>query len=250
MMRPVMLTIGVVLALVHCVLAAEKPEPGAQTAASLEVTLGEGDSAEKATLHYWISLPADYDKHKKCPLIVFLHGMGERGEDLAKVKKHGPPKILDKANDTPFIVVSPQCPNTEWWKIDKLGKLLDHILATTKADPRRVYLTGLSMGGFGTWAWIAAEPDRFAAAIPICGGGNPKQAERLVDLPIWAFHGGKDNVVRPGKSEEMIEAIKAAGGDKVKLTIYPEAGHDSWTKTYDNPEVYKWLLEHQRAEKP
>ena len=120
-------------------------------------------------------------------------------------------------------------------------------LATTKADPERVYLTGLSMGGFGTWAWAAREPQRFAAAIPICGGGNPETAEKLVALPIWVFHGGKDNVVPLSRSEAMVKAIQQAGGRKVKLTAYPDAGHDAWTKTYDNPEIYKWLLSHTRA---
>ena len=133
--------------------------------------------------------------------------------------------------------------------VEKLGKMLDHILATTKADPERVYLTGLSMGGFGTWAWAAKEPQRFAAAIPICGGGDPKNAGKLTELPLWVFHGAKDNVVSLSRSQTMVDAIKEAGGTKVKLTVYPEAGHDSWTKTYNNPDIYKWLLQHRRSKK-
>ena len=249
MMGRMLLAIGMMAFLASWVSAAEKPEPGAQTAASLEVTLAAGESPNKATVHYWISLPADYGKQEKCPLIIFLHGMGERGKDLEKVKKHGPPKIVDKKNTTPFIIVSPQTPRGQWWKVSRLNKLLDHILATTKADPQRVYLTGLSMGGFGAWGWIAAEPDRFAAAIPICGGGNPGKADRLVHLPIWAFHGAKDGTVSPKKSQDMVDAIKDAGGKNVKLTIYPDAHHDSWTKTYNNPEIYEWLLSHRQAEK-
>jgi len=226
---------------------AKGAKPGVQIHASTEVTLGAGDSAKKATVHYLLSLPKDYSKQDKCPLMIFLHGMGERGTDLNRVKVHGPPKIVSKSNTTPFIIVSPQCPRSEFWRVDKLSKLLDHILATTKADPRRVYLTGLSMGGYGTWAWAAGEPQRFAAAIPICGGGNPANAGKLVELPIWAFHGGKDKVVALSKSNAMVDAIKKAKGTKVKLTVYPKAGHNSWTKTYNNPEIYKWLLSHKRT---
>jgi len=220
------------------------PKPGVQIATSTEVTLGSG---KKARVHYLQSLPAGYDKAPKHPLMIFLHGMGERGNNLDRVKVHGPPKIVSKSNTTPFIIVSPQCPKTEWWKIEKLSKLLDHILATTKTDPDRVYLTGLSMGGFGTWGWAAKEPGRFAAAIPICGGGNPKIAKQLVKLPIWAFHGDKDRTVPPSRSQVMVDAIKKAGGTKARLTIYPGIGHNSWTKTYNNPEIYKWLLSHKRA---
>lgn len=233
------------LAICNSVSFAADLKPGVQAEDALEVEINVKGSAEKATVHYLIALPENYDEQDKCPLMIFLHGMGERGDDLDLVKKHGPPKIVKEKNATPFIIVSPQCPNTEWWKIEKLTKLLDHILATTKADPERVYLTGLSMGGFGTWAWTAKEPERFAAAIPICGGGNPAVAERLVDLPLWVFHGGKDKVVPLAKSEAMVEAIKKVGGTKIKLTVYPEAGHDSWTKTYDNPEIYEWLLSHK-----
>jgi len=228
---------------------AKTPKPGTQIKTSTEVTFTSGDKTETATVHYLLSMPKDYNSQDTVPLIIFLHGMGERGDNLDRVAVHGPPKLVRKTNTTPFIIVSPQCPKTEWWRPEKLSKLLDHILATTKADPSRVYLTGLSMGGFGTWGWAAAEPQRFAAAIPICGGGSPKTAKQLVDLPIWVFHGGKDRVVAPSKSEAMVNAIKAAGGKKVKLTVYPTVGHDSWTETYANPEIYTWLLQHRRGGK-
>ena len=102
------------------------------------------------------------------------------------------------------------------------------------------------MGGFGTWALAAAHPERFAAIAPICGGGDPKQAERLKDLPIWVFHGAKDPTVPLARSEEMVKALKEAGGEP-KFTVYPDAGHDSWTETYDNPELYEWFLAHKRG---
>jgi len=247
MMRGLLLLGTVTMTLGNAVAFSEDPKPGFQVDAAVEVTFGTGDSARKATVRYLIALPEDYDTQDKCPLIVFLHGRGEWGNDLNRVKIHGPPKNVKENNTTPFIIVSPQSPRGEWWNVEKLSKLLDHILATTKADPQRVYLTGLSMGGFGTWAWAVKEPERFAAAIPVCGGGAPKDAERLVDLPIWAFHGAKDNVVALSRSEVMVDAIQKSGGTKVKLTVYPEARHDSWTKTYENSEIYEWLLSHRRG---
>jgi predicted peptidase len=180
--------------------------------------------------------------------MLFLHGMGERGSDLQKVKVHGPPKIVEKQEDFPFIVVSPQCPDDRLWNddLDVLINLLDEIVEKYGVDKERVYLTGLSMGGFGTWALASKYPDRFAAIAPICGGGTQLMALGLRDVPIWAFHGAKDRVVPVGASERMVERINARGGN-AKLTIYPDAGHDSWTESYDNQELYDWLLEHRRG---
>ena len=220
--------------------------PGKQSSTKLDIELTTDDGSEKATIQYWISLPENYNDSENCPLIVFLHGRGESGDDINMVKKHGPPKLLAEKNDTPFIVVSPQNPEREWWRVDKLTKLLDHIMKTTKADPDRVYLTGLSMGGFGTWAWLAQEPDRFAAAIPICGGGNPNNAAKLSKIPIWVFHGADDRVVPLNRSEAMVDAIKKVDDANVKLTVYPKTGHDSWTETYNNKEIYDWFLKHKR----
>jgi predicted peptidase len=129
-----------------------------------------------------------------------------------------------------------------------LDALLDHIVYRYRIDQERIYVTGLSMGGFGTWRLAAQYPDRFAAIAPICGGGDPRDAPRISQLHVWAFHGAKDTIVEPEKSREMVDALKKAGSD-VKLTIYPEAGHDSWTKTYNNPELYTWFLEHRRPDK-
>ncbi|MBN2592670.1 MAG: prolyl oligopeptidase family serine peptidase [Sedimentisphaerales bacterium] len=198
---------------------------------------------------YLLFLPEGYGKEqKRWPLMLFLHGAGERGDDLNKVKVHGPPKIVETRKDFPFIVVSPQCPEDDWWtkKTEMLINLLDDIIARYDVDTQRVYLTGLSMGGYGSWALASEYPDRFAAAVPICGGGNRIMSIFLKDTPIWAFHGAKDSVVPVEESKEMVEAINARGGN-AKLTIYPEANHDSWTETYNNQEVYDWLLEHRRA---
>lgn len=196
---------------------------------------------------YLLFLPEGYGKKdKKWPLILFLHGAGERGSNLNLVKKHGPPKIVQDKKDFGFIVVSPQCPKDEWWpdKVETLTHLLDDIIAKYDVDESRVYLTGLSMGGYGTWSLGCAHPERFAAIVPICGGGRRFFAPRLKNTPVWAFHGAKDRVVPPSESEQMVKAVNGSGGS-AKLTVYPDAYHDSWTKTYDNPELYEWLLKHR-----
>jgi predicted peptidase len=216
------------------------------TASTQQPKTFEKEINVKARLEYLLSLPADYDKSTKSwPLVLFLHGSGESGNDLAKVKAHGPPKLVDINGPFPFILVSPQS-SGRGWNPDVLNALLDSVIKEYRVDNDRVYLTGLSMGGYGTWALAAAHPEKFAAIAPICGGGNPADATKLAQLPIWVFHGAKDNTVPLKRSEEMVEALKAAGGHP-KFTVYPEAGHDSWTATYDDPEFYKWLLAQKRT---
>ncbi len=209
----------------------------------------EQDVAVKAKLGYLLYIPKDFpDSQKKWPLVMFLHGVGERGNDLSKVKAHGLPKLAE-SRDFPFIIVSPQCPGDFWWnnpvQVAALNGLLDEIMETYPVDRDRVYLTGLSMGGFGTWALAAAHPEKFAAIAPICGGGNPADAKVLSKLPIWVFHGDSDTTVPISKSQEMVDAIKKEGGD-IKFTVYPGVGHDSWTQTYNNSELYEWLLKYRR----
>ena len=204
---------------------------------------------------YLLHLPQDYKARgkEKWPLILFLHGAGERGTNLAKVAVHGPPRIVEAERSFPFIVISPQCPNNQTWSNDTLIALLDEVVKKYKVDTSRIYLTGLSMGGYGTWSLGLAHPDRFAAIAPICGGGSNigillpdgKKAKALKSLPVWAFHGAKDEVVRLEESERMVSALRRFGND-AKLTVYPEAGHDSWTETYKNPELYDWFLKHRR----
>lgn len=196
-------------------------------------------------IDYLLFLPQGYEKSKKrWPLMLFLHGSGESGTNLVKVKKHGPPKIVESKPDFPFILISPQSPG-HGWNVNTLNALLDNVIRKYRVDKHRVYLTGLSMGGFGTWSLAAAHPKRFAAIVPICGGGDPADAKKLAALPIWVFHGAKDPSVPVQKSRDMVEAIKAAGGN-IKFTEYPDAKHDCWTETYNNPELYKWLLEQKR----
>jgi predicted peptidase len=206
-------------------------------------------------LKYWLFLPKGYaaKETKRWPLLVFLHGMRERGDNLELVKKHGPAKTVEQQPDFPFILVSPQCPADRWWPVDAVSALIDEVMEKHAVDAKRVYLTGLSMG-FATWELGLKTPERFAAIAPICGGGNPfppfgfapKRAEALKSMGIWAFHGGKDPVVKLAESERMVQAMKIYGCSDVELTLYPEAGHDSWTETYNNPKLYEWFLKHTR----
>ncbi len=208
--------------------------------------------------NYLLFLPEGYDPagEKKWPLMIFLHGAGERGTNLNLVAVHGPPKLVQTKNDFPFVLVSPQCAPGQRWQDDLVLGLLDEILSKHKVDPDRVYLTGLSMGGYGTWSLAVKHPERFAAAAPICGGGETidvllssrQKANALKSLGVWAFHGGKDSVVSPGESERMVNILRRAGCTDVKLTVYPEAGHDSWTEAYKMPELYDWFLQHTRTE--
>lgn len=219
---------------------AQPPEASSQQAKHFEkgITL-------KATVDYLLFLPEGYEQSKtNWPLMLFLHGSGESGHDLNKVKAHGPPKIVETKKDFPFILVSPQSTG-RGWNVEVLNALLDDIMKTYRVDPDRVYLTGLSMGGFGTWSLAAAHPEKFAAIVPICGGGDTSDAYKLAKMPIWVFHGAKDPTVPVQRSKLMVDAIKTVGGNP-KFTIYPEAGHDCWTETYNNPELYKWLLEQKR----
>ncbi len=218
-------------------------EPARQLEQTLELQV-------PVELHYLLYLPKNYDQQDKWPLVVFLHGAGERGDDLELVKKHGPPKLVEAGQDFPCIIVSPQCVPGRWWhaQLLELTALVDDIEKNYKVDKDRIYLTGLSMGGFGTWALAAYTPQRFAALMPICGGGEPLSALALRKVPIWVFHGAKDPVVPLKRSEDMVAALERFKGN-VKFTVYPDALHDSWTETYDNPEVWKWLLEQKRSPK-
>ncbi len=186
-------------------------------------------------------------KDGKWPLVVFLHGAGERGDDLEKLKVHGPPKLAAANPDFPCLVLSPLCPTGKRWDAQALNFLLDEIVKNEAVDTNRIYLTGLSMGGQGTWDWALLAPKRFAAIIPICGGDymHSFMVEAIQHLPIWVFHGAMDQVVPLENSVRIVRALKNIKAN-VRFTVYPEAGHDSWTETYDNPEVWDWLLQQQK----
>jgi predicted peptidase len=207
--------------------------------ASMRVTLD-------VTLQYLVYLPEKYDAEgMPSPLLLFLHGSGERGSFIDSVKRHGPPKLIEQGKKFPFIVVSPQCSEFESWAAPSLAAMLDQIEAKYNVDHAREYVTGLSLGGYGTWKLAIDQPKRFAAIAPVCGWGDTSDVVVLKDVPVWAFHGKKDRVVKYEASESMVRALKKAGGD-AKLTGYPEAGHDAWTATYENDELYAWMLNHRR----
>lgn len=210
---------------------------------------------------YLISFPKSYDAkcEKGSPLILFLHGAGERGEDVWRASIHGPSKYAAQNPDFPFILVTPLCPEEKVWSNEVLLELLNEVISKHNVDEKRIYLTGLSMGGYGTWSLGVPHAKRFAAIAPICGGGErieillvargysgPAKLNDLRTLPVWAFHGAKDTVVPLSESERMLKALEEAKCENVKLTVYPEATHDSWTETYNNPALYKWFLKHRR----
>ena len=199
----------------------------------------------QAEINYLMFLPKDYVKTgKPSPMIVFLHGSGERGSDLEKVKAWGPPAIVEKNPDFPFIVISPQCPEGQWWNIFLLKGMIDDVLAKYNVDKSRVYLTGLSMGGFGSWELATTFPDYFAAVAPICGGGNPLLVLKLKNTPVWVFHGKKDTSVPEQQSAIMVDALKKIGAD-VEYTVLPEGGHsDAWIYAYDKAGLFDWFLKH------
>lgn len=208
----------------------------------------------KRTLEYYLSLPVGYDKTEDdWPLIMFLHGAGERGRDLSSLKKHGIPRVVHEIDDFPFITVSPQCPENDWWlnRLEDLKFLLDTVREQYRVDSSRLYLTGLSMGGFGTWHMAVEYPDTFAAIAPVCGGGLgilgfPERVAEIKHVPVWAFHGAKDNVVSVEESRIMIKELKAAGG-QAQLKVYPDAEHDAWTETYSDPELYEWFISKKKS---
>lgn len=209
-----------------------------QTAHTFKRTI----SGKEESIGYLLYLPKEHDakKDQKFPVVLFLHGSGERGSDINKVKVHGPPKLVEKGKDLPFIVISPQCPEKQWWNASLLADLIDDVVKNHRGDADRIICTGLSMGGFGTWDLCSKYPDKFAAAVPICGGGNPATVSAMKNIPTWVFHGDKDTAVKIDASQKMVDALKAAGGN-VEFTIYPGVGHDSWTKTYDDAKVWEWM---------
>lgn len=207
------------------------------------------DMTYRRRMRYLLHVPPTYDKKNAWPLILFLHGSGERGEDLNLVKLHGIPRVLASEPEFPFMVVAPQCLKDSYWhyELESLKGLLDDIIENYKVDVQRVYLTGLSMGGYGTWSMAIRYPELFAAIAPICGGGVPFTTERLADVPVWAFHGALDEVVSVRESQVMVDTLNERYGGNAQLTIYPDLAHNSWTRTYENPDLYAWFLEHRKA---
>jgi predicted peptidase len=201
-------------------------------------------------LNYLLHLPKDY-KHgeeKKWPLLLFLHGAGEIGDNIEALRVQALPRFIEDKEEFPFIVLSPQCPLGSSWhnEFTALDELIQFALENYNIDTKRIYLTGLSMGGFAAWDYSVVHPDLFAAIIPICGGCSyPDYLHLIKEVPVWAFHGEKDDIVPIEESRIAVDILKNSGGN-VKFTVYPEVGHDSWTETYSNTEIYDWLAKQSR----
>jgi|TARA_B100000768_G_scaffold93948_2_gene87867 predicted peptidase len=216
-------------------------------------------------LNYRIYIPTDIADNKVYPLIVFLHGAGERGSNNTSQLTHGVRSILDysKASNEPAIIIAAQVPTGEQWvntswnedshvmpkapsrSMTLLVSLIKKIITNNPIDEDRIYVTGLSMGGFGTWDIVQRMPNFFAAAIPVCGGGDTREAESIKQVPIWAFHGDSDIVVKTQRSRDMIDALQAVGGEP-KYTEYEGVEHDSWTMTYTDKNVLSWLFSQKK----
>lgn len=218
-----------------------------------------------AKLLYRQYVPKDLAPDAKIPLVLFLHGAGERGDDNTAQLKHGVGAIIKYSQEKqmPFAMLVPQCPNNQMWVNKPWGATSHHMdksptgnlamvlsllkekITSLPIDPNRVYVTGISMGGYGTWEIIQREPTLFAAAIPICGGGDTREAWRIRDLPIWVFHGDADMAVPVERSRAMVTALWGCGGH-VYYREYPNMNHDVWTRTYNDREVLDWLFKQKR----
>jgi predicted peptidase len=231
----------------------------------LSIRYKAGDKEEQ--VKYRLLKPAKIEAGKKYPLVVFLHGAGERGDDNRAQLKFFPEMMAQPAYRETYecFVLAPQCRRDKKWVEvnwgDKLSvkqpddpgdqmkaamQMLEETIKREPIDTGRLYLTGLSMGGYGSWDWAMREPDRFAAVVPICGGGDESKAGRLAKTPVWSVHGDADNVVPVERTRRMIDAIKQAGGQP-KYTELPGVGHNSWTPAYTDPKgVVPWMFEQKK----
>jgi len=207
---------------------------------------------------YVLFVPHNYKRDTPTPTILFLHGAGETKQKEGAKPKGTPkmpvevgigPAIKKREKTFPFLTIIPQAPSFGWGAGSAGGKLalaiLEDVEKNYSVDKKRIYLTGLSMGGMGTWSHAVAMPDKWAAIVPICGRGDPKQADKIKDLPCWAFHGDADEAVKVSGSRDMIEAIKKAGGSP-RYDEYKGVGHNSWDKAYATDELYEWLLKQSK----
>ena len=198
-------------------------------------------------MHTWLYLPRGYlASGHAWPLVVFLHGSGERGTELDRVKLHGPPRQAAAGRDLPFILCSPQLEADQNWQPDTLHALLPALQALLRIDAARTTATGLSMGGHGVWTWAAAYPQDLAGIAPVCGYGDPAAVCRARQVPVRAYHGDADTVVPLAEQQVCVDALRACGGD-VSFTVYPGVGHDAWTPAYDDPGLVPWLMARRRA---
>lgn len=256
------------IALALCAAAATGEDGATTMNETATVFISKSIEVNGTVCPYAVFVPPGYTPEKAWPLIVFLHGSGERGDDgLHQTEVGIGPALRDRPEQFPAIVLLPQCPRDLFWNV-----VLEHIEAAMaramedyNIDPDRVYLTGISMGGYGTWLWGATKTDTFAALMPICGGGHvldisliskkpigrrfgsfESRVKKLATIPIWTFHGADDDTVPPRCSRQMVEAVNAAGGD-VRYTEFEDTGHNSWDKAYAHEEAIRWLFDQRRS---
>lgn len=207
--------------------------------------------ADKAKVKYEYSLylPKDYQSTKRSyPLVIYLHGGSQRGDDLAKLQEYGPPQSVSQGQHSPFILASPQCPDGKYWSTDNwFDPLYSELLTNYRIDAKRVYLTGISMGGYGTWQTAVAYPNKFAAIVPLCGGCDDSlQICRIKHMPVWTFHGTADDKVAFGLTDRLVKRLRSCQGrDQVRFTPLVNEGHEI-QYLYQRKKIYRWLLkQHQ-----
>jgi len=222
------------------------PVPGEQ----VERVFLASDGAE---VDYLLYVPKSFASSQAWPMVFFLHGRGESHGPLSLVAKWGPPRFAAEGQSLPYVLVSPQCPSEDSWKTDtqqgRLVELLDHITESLSVDTDQICLTGLSMGGYGTWRLAADHPSRFKSVVPICGGGDPSDAEALKDLPIWVFHGDRDTAVPFEQSVEMVKAIQQAGSSRIRFTTLEFFGHNCWSAAYATPQLWEWMFDQSKRKR-
>ncbi|MDZ7795948.1 MAG: prolyl oligopeptidase family serine peptidase [Candidatus Marinimicrobia bacterium] len=239
-------------------------EPSSKALELFEAGMYAGNDND--TLLYRLLSPQETEENTKYPLVLFLHGAGERGNDNERQLIWGADHFITEKNleQYPCYVLAPQCYSSERWvdvswelpyhfmpekasrSMRQVIGLLQELQEDLPVDTDRIYVTGLSMGGYGTWDIISRKPELFAAAAPICGGGDVQQAENLTGIPIWVFHSVDDAVVPVERSRKMIIAIRKAGGKKVRYTEYTNAGHGSWKPAYKDQEFMDWLFAQEK----
>lgn len=225
------------LLMTACMHTPPTPQREGQYRFELRTALGPTES-----VRMWLHLPRGYRASSRIwPLVVFLHGSGERGTELERVKAHGPPKLADRGADYPFILVSPQLDEGLRWDSVSLHALLLALQTRLRIDPDRVCATGLSLGGHGVWDWATAYPHDLAAIAPVCGFGEADDVCRLRHVPVRAYHGAADTVVPLARQQECVDALRACGGT-ADFIVYPGVGHDAWNPAYDDPALVPWLM--------
>ena len=221
-----------------------------QCAAQSQLIEGEEHTTVSETLRYYLYYPEDYnqDEDAQFPLLLFLHGGGESGQDIEALKSNGPPKLLAEGKQFPFLILAPQHPYPKkWWNIRAVMELLDTVRKENRVDPNRIYLTGLSRGGSAAWELVVQYPDTFAAMMVVCGMTPVPYAHWInKNMPIWVFHGAQDQVIPIEHSEQMVARLKDMGYP-VRYTRYEDVAHNAWERAYTSEEVYSWLMKHRKG---